>query len=456
MPQTQTQCPNCKQPVLAEVQQLFDVGHNPQDKERLLGGAVNFLQCPQCGYRGSLGTPIVYHDPAKELLLTFFPPEMNKTMEEQERIIGPLIQKAVDNLPQEQRKGYLFKPQQMFTYQTLIETILQGDGITKEMLDAQQKRMDLIQRLAASSDEGLEEIVKQEAELVDAEFFALFNRILQGTLATQDEDGIKKLTAVQEALLKHTEFGRQLKEQADEIEAARKSLADIGQELTREKLLDLLIEAADNEVRLNALASMTRSALDYAFFQTLSERIEAAEAEAKDKLVKLREDLLEITKQLDEQMQARLLVAAQNLEALIQSDNPADALAQNPGVLDDFFIQVLNQSLQEAEENKDQDRLAKLQALLQLIQQLVSPGYNPALVQEMLEAADDKALAQIVEAHKDEITPQFVESLSGMMMQLHESDDQEMADKVRAAYRAALKASMQRSMEQAEEPPAKD
>jgi len=30
---------------------------------------------------------------------------------EQERVIGPLINKVVSNLPQEKRKGYLFRPQ---------------------------------------------------------------------------------------------------------------------------------------------------------------------------------------------------------------------------------------------------------------------------------------------------------------------------------------------------------
>ena len=76
MPTTQAQCPNCKQPITADVQQLFDVSANADDKNRLLGGAVNVLRCPHCGYQGGLTTPVVYHDASKELLLTFFPPEL--------------------------------------------------------------------------------------------------------------------------------------------------------------------------------------------------------------------------------------------------------------------------------------------------------------------------------------------------------------------------------------------
>jgi uncharacterized protein YjgD (DUF1641 family) len=358
-----------------------------------------------------------------------------------------MIQRVTDNLPQEQRKAYLLKPQQMFTYQTLVETILQADGITKEMIEAQEKRMDLIRRLVATTAESLEEVVKQEAELVDADFFTLFNRILQSTLSAQDEEGIQKLAAVQDALLEHTEFGRQLRQQAEEIEAARATLSEAGDQLTREKLLDILVEAADKEVRLNALVSLARGGLDYEFFQILSGRLEAAEGDEKDQLSKLREDLLEITKGIDEQLQARLGAAQQNLEALLESENPVEALAQNPSLLDDFFIQVLNQALAKAQQEDNQERLAKLTPIVQLIQQLITPGSNPELMEALMDAPDDAARNQIVGEHADEISPQFVESLSGMMMQLEDSEDKELAEKVKAAYRAVLKASMRRGMQ---------
>ena len=77
MPQTQATCPKCRQPVLVEVQQLFDVSQDPTAKQKLLSNAANVMQCPSCGYQGILPVPIVYHDPEKELLLTFFPPDMN-------------------------------------------------------------------------------------------------------------------------------------------------------------------------------------------------------------------------------------------------------------------------------------------------------------------------------------------------------------------------------------------
>lgn len=450
MPQTQVHCPNCKQPVQADVEQLFDLNTDPQAKDRLLGGAVNVIRCPHCGYQGSLATPVVYHDPSKELLLTYFPQELNLPMLEQEKAIGPLITRVMDSLKQEDRKGYLFKPQQMFTFQTLLEKVLEGEGVTKEMIDAQKKRMDLLQRLLTISAESLTEVINQEEELIDGEFFTLMNRILQGSLASGDEASVNKLSELQNSLLENSSFGREIKQQSDEIEAARKSLEDVGEELTREKLLELLEESAENEIRLNTLASLTRPGLDYVFFQTLSEKIDTLKGDKKSRLTKLREDLLEITAKIDEQLQARLSAAQQNLEALLQADGPAEALKQSPNVLDDYFLQVLNQSLAQAEEDKDAARQAKLQALLEVIQKLITPGYNPELLQKLIESADDEARSKVIEAHKDEITPEFVESLSGMLLQLQESEDQEMADKIRAAYRASLRASMQKGMQSTE------
>ncbi len=447
MPRTQVQCPNCKQPVAAEIEQLFDVGTDPQAKQRLLSGQVNVVRCPNCGFQGNLPTPIIYHDPAKELLLTYFPPELNVPLMEQERRNAPLINRIVNSLKQEERKGYLFKPQQMFTLQTLMEKVLEGEGITKEMLDAQKKRVELLQKLLTVPEDQLETTVKADTAVIDNEFFTLLSRMLEAGLGARDEASVTKLGAIQDALLTHTELGQKIKKQADEIDAARATLEAVGKELTREKLMDLLIETAGNDVRLNAMASMARPGLDYVFFQNLSERIDKAASEEKDKLSKLRGDLLEITKQIDEQLQARLLVAQKNLEALLTAEDPAAVLQQNPQALDDFFIQVLNQSLADAQEKNDAARVQKIQALMQVIQQLITPGYNPGLLDALVEAPDDEARKRVLDENKDAITPEFIESLSAMMLQLQESPDKELAEKIRSAYRLALRTSMEKGIQ---------
>ena len=150
----------------ANVEQLFDVTADPQAKQRLLSGASNVAHCPHCGYEGRLAAPVVYHDNSKELLLTFFPPELGMPLNEQERILGPMIKQVMDRLPAEKRKAYLLSPQANLTYESMVETILGKDGITPEMIKAQQDRVMLMERLLQTSTPDVRsEIIKQNLPL---------------------------------------------------------------------------------------------------------------------------------------------------------------------------------------------------------------------------------------------------------------------------------------------------
>ncbi len=171
MPQTRISCPNCRQPLMADVEQLFDVNADPSAKQKLLSGGVNVIQCPNCGYRGNLATPLVYHDADKELLLTFFPPEVGLKRDDQERLIGQLINQVVNKLPQEKRKGYLLRPQSVLTLQGLVERVLEADGVTKEMLQAQQQRLNLLQRLMSAPENSRSELARQEDAIIDSGLF---------------------------------------------------------------------------------------------------------------------------------------------------------------------------------------------------------------------------------------------------------------------------------------------
>src|SRR4030043_2092701 len=204
MPKTRINCPNCRQPIMADIDQLFDVGQDPSSKQKILSGSFNLAACPTCGYKGMIATPLVYHDPNKELLLTYFPPELGLAINEQERIIGPLITKVTNSLPQERRKAYLLQPQSMFTIQTMLERILAADGITKEMIQAQQERMNLMQRLMNASDENIDEIVTKDDTLFDSDFYNLLNRLIEGSAASGDQESATRLGDLQKKLLPKT------------------------------------------------------------------------------------------------------------------------------------------------------------------------------------------------------------------------------------------------------------
>src|SRR5579871_2726294 len=105
---TQINCPNCRQPFTAILEQIIDAGRDPQAKARLLSGRTNLVVCPHCGYQTMLSTPLVYHDANKQLLILHIPMELNLPQREQDKLIGNLSNAVINSLPQDQRKGYLF------------------------------------------------------------------------------------------------------------------------------------------------------------------------------------------------------------------------------------------------------------------------------------------------------------------------------------------------------------
>ncbi|MFM8320020.1 MAG: CpXC domain-containing protein [Chloroflexota bacterium] len=446
MPKTQVSCPNCRQPLVADVNQLFDTNVDPQAKSRLLSGAYNLVQCQFCGYQGNLSTPIVYHDPEKELLLTFVPPEMNLPRNEQERLIGGLINQVIAKLSQEKRKGYLLNPQATLTMQGLIERVLEKDGITREMLQAQQQRMALLQRLANASDDAvLEQIAQQEDAIIDAEFFTLLNRLVEISMMNNDRESAQRLADVQRALLPVTTYGRQLQAQSQEIETAMNDLRALGNELDHNKLIDLVLNAP-NEIRLSALVSFARPAMDYTFFTQLSQRIEQAQGDDKTRLNELRGKLLQMTQEIDRQMEAHRQEVRQVIEAIAGSKSPAQAMSQVLNQIDDAFVQELQLMLGEARQKGDLEKSAKYQEMITVLQQASTPP-EMELIEQFLEAEDDAARQQFLEAHQDEITPEFVELLANINMQMQQQpDDPEFAERIAAANRQALRFNMLRSM----------
>src|SRR5688500_2970270 len=353
MPQTQIACPRCRQMITANIEQLFDVTQDPQAKQRLLGGVSNMARCPHCGYQGRLATPIVYHDNEKELLLTFFPPELNMQLNEQERVIRPMIKQVTDRLPPEKRKAYLLKPVANLTYESMVQTILGKDGITPEMLKEQQERVQVIERLLqASSKDVRSELIKQNLNLFDEQFFALFSRLAQSAASSGQEPVARAMVDLQNQLLEETEFGRNLKESVGELEEATKSLQEVGQGLTREKLLDIVL-GSPNDARIRAYATIARGGMDYQFFQLLSERIDKVSGDEKTRLESIREKLLDYTNEIDKQMEARYKQAQEFVESLLEQEDIVRAVRDNLNSFTQDAVDVVNQMLRQASEKND-------------------------------------------------------------------------------------------------------
>jgi len=394
-----------------------------------------------------IGTPIIYHDPEKELLLTFFPPESNLPLNEQERQMGPLINRVIDSLPAEKRKAYVLQPQSMLTYQTLIEKILEADGITKEMLEDQQKKIKLIQRLLTIPETELETVVEQEKDQFDLAFFSLYSRLMQSAASQNDQESLKILEKVEKVLFEKTEVGKQLYQSSQETQQAIKALQDAGKDggLTREKLLDLILNAkSDTEV--STLTSLARNGMDYTFFQQLSQKIDTAVGEEKERLTALRDKLLDLTAQIDKHLQAEFDQTKQLLESILKVDDIETETEKNLENITELFLQVVDDEIEKARKQADLDRIQKLERVMIVVRKAMEPPAEVQLIEEMLALIDKPdELDKFMDEHQDKITPDFIQLLNGIISQGGSAPEESM-QQIQQLHKALLRYSMKKNL----------
>jgi hypothetical protein len=442
--QTQIRCPNCRNPIEAPIEQLIDVGQEPAAKARLLSGSINHIHCPICGYDGQLSTPLVYHDPAKELLLTFMPVEIGLPKDEQERLIGQLINRVMEHLSPEQRKGYLLQPKAVLTLQGLIERILQADGITPEDLEAQRQRLRLFETLLSTPEDQVEAFVTEHDSELDSAFFQLATLALQGA---GNQPGAQAAMQRLDSALRASSLGKRLAAQEASLRQATDDLRRLGDKLTREDLAKLFIQATDDE-RLVALTNLTRPALDYSFFQVLAEAIDHASAEEKTRIESIRSRVLELTQQIDKAQEARAAQAASLLSSLLQAEDLDQALQAALPAIDELFLGILAANIRAAEERKDSAAQEKLRRLDEHINEILRQSIPPSLqlAQRLLETEDETQAAKLLNESADLIDENLLSALISASEQLDQSGDHQSAARLRGLHRKALRTSMRKKM----------
>jgi len=437
---TQIQCPSCKSPIHAPLEQLIDVGNDASAKARLLSGSLNRVQCPACGFEGQISSPLVYHDPEHELLLTYFPIELNVPKNEQERIIGKIINQAVNRLPPEKKKGYLFQPQNIFTMPGFIERILEADGISKDEIEAQRARMRLFEDLVNIPEDKLETFISEHDDELDEMFFQLASLTLQATKDPQAREAVNH--RIQQGLI-FSSYGRKIQAQEAELQAAVESLGKVGADLSREDILKLMVEAPSDD-RVVALINLTRPALDYSFFMLLTEQIDSAEGDEQERLTALRERILDLTQQIDKLQEARVARAASLLKSMVEAQDLDQALQSALPLIDDLFISILQANIQAAKEGNDQDRLLKLETIDLRIKELILQSLPQGIqyAQEILSIDDEDDATSLLEDSPGRIDDQFLGALIATAERLKEAEDRSDAERVRRLFRQALRLSM--------------
>jgi ABC-type transporter Mla subunit MlaD len=145
--------------------------------------------------------------------------------------------------------------------------------------------------------------------------------------------------------------------------------------------------------------------------------------------------------------------ASELLNTLLAADDIQQATASHIQEINDTFVQVLNQALQEANQKNDAERMPKLQQIVAVLQQATTPPPELALLEELLDAPDEAALNKKLDEHAEEITPELSSVIGNILARSEEQagakpqgEDAQTIEKLRALYNTVLKYSMKKSM----------
>lgn len=422
-------CPNCGTPYPAQVFSVVDVGQDPVLKSLLLSGQLNVALCPRCGAGGPLTTPLLYHDPAHSFLGVYVPQQI--PVNEQQKVIGDLSRRLMDGLPQEARRGYMLTPKQFLSFQSLLEAVLEHEGVTREMLDKQRSQIQLVEQavIALMDPEGLRQLVRARDADMDDEFFSLLSMLIDSTGSSGDAESVRELMELRERLIELTTWGKGVQRQ-------RAAVAQLRPDTTPADLVNLVV-AADEERVVDALVMAGRPLVNYAFFQELTGRVEAAEqrgdAATAARLTGLREHILQFSQRLDEAQRAAVQEYTTVLGEILAANDIQQAMAERAAYIDQNFLSVLSANLQEAEKRGAGAAMQRLQEVWDVAVDMINQGAPPEarLINELLLAEYPGETRKLLAENRALVTAEFIEALSELAERLEAEGEAEMATRLR-------------------------
>lgn len=117
-------CPTCGQPFSAEVWLVVDRQERPDLVRLLLDGELNVARCPHCGAEGGINHPLLFHDGERKQVLVAMPLTVQGP-EAARELVGELLQRLLESLPEEERQPYLGE----------IEMVPELDGLRSLLIE---------------------------------------------------------------------------------------------------------------------------------------------------------------------------------------------------------------------------------------------------------------------------------------------------------------------------------
>jgi hypothetical protein len=443
--QTQITCPRCQTPFVGEVHQIVDVGLEPDVKQLFLSGYLNAAECPSCNTITQIATPLLYHDPDHELFLVYVPIELNLQHTEQEKIVGQLVQGAMDRLPPEQRNGYMLQPQVIISMQTLIEKVLETEGITREMIEHQQNQSSLLQELLAADGEYQTELIDSRKDEVDQTFFAILRASLERAESINESETTLGLINLQAKLYRQTPYGQKLENQQQALHAFSREVKKEGQISPKLLLKHVLANRNDDEI-VEALIVAGQQAFNYEFFVQLSNRIEKRQKSGIDaeELIELRTKLLALQDELQRQSQEIISGIQAVLGEILTAEDRRKAVQSNLRNIDSTFLNILSSMYAESRRRGDKKTADDLEEIQDIIVEEMENQAPPEirLVNQLLRTENEEEQLRLLGENESLVTTELRELTASISADAERSGDKELAKRASKVERM-VKAQLQ-------------
>lgn len=431
----QITCPNCLTPFRTGIFSLVDANEQPELKQALLAGQLNLAQCPNCGAATMLGAPLVYHDAEKQLCLVYFPQELNARPEDQERFIGDTTNFIIKSLPAEVPRGYLLRPKRFMSLQSLVDAVFEADGISKEVLEAQRQRVNLIADLAQAAEDPqqLARLVEQHKAALDAEFFDTLGLFAQANAQQGRPDGAQMLMQLRERVAQLAGFA--LNDEGFEENDEEAYEAELQEAVER------LASASDDE--LEALVGELRPAIDYSFFQAWTERIDALTNQGQEedarRLTERRTHILDLVERLDQQAQAMFETGAEVLRAVMNEPDLLAALRTQGERVDEAFLMVVSANIEAAEHAGNHPVAQRLQQIAEAAMQLIEERMTPEerFINQLLASETPQESTKLLRRSFAQVTPALVKRANELADQAEQRGNKPTAERLRQIGREA-------------------
>jgi hypothetical protein len=420
----QLQCPACRTPFRAAIFTLIDGGEQPELKAALVSGQINVAVCPQCRTPSMLAAPLIYHDADKQLCLVYLPQESNQRPAEQDRFVGEVTGYLMKALPAETPRGHLLAPRRFLSLQSLIEAVLQADGLTLADLERQEQSAQLLSELAGlmEDERAFAAYVAQRRADLTPELFDVLQQFIDATPEEQSETRAM-LEALRERLLQDDGSGDAAVREA--LEAAVIRLSD----------------CEDDE--LAAVVAELRPQLDYTLFEFWTEQILQREAfgDGPESLQMLarRDRVVELVEAMDREAQELFERGTALLQAALNEADPAEALRARADEVDQDLLIVISANVGAAQRAGDMAMVEVLTMLGDVIQQIITDRMSPEdrFIHELLSQETPQAATTLLRRSFARITPELIKRLNELAGEEEQRGQAEQAAQLRRFAREA-------------------